>query len=281
MAEKRYIRMEDWEGNQYYTGASGSSGNGDSGLSVTPDSLITGSATGTITDGTTTTDQNASTGSAIVLTADANADKNLLTTTFTGLTFGNVSGDIRLRSTVASGSTVVIEVKCYYFDFTNTQDGYTGVLLDTFTYTGSDIGIANTYTNLGFLVNYYGVCTQSFGLKVQITLKAGSGATVYLDRLTVAKAYDDFKGLQELSLPVSGWSASAPYTQTVSARNIKNTDRPKIYIYYPDSVNTSNAEDYIEAYSCINRADSENNAIKFTCFTDKPAMDITVTVDNN
>ena len=80
-----------------------------------------------------------------------------------------------------------------------------------------------------------------------------------------------------VTLPADDWTGdTAPYTQTVEAEGITENDIPEVYLYYPDSINETNAEDYVEAYGCINKVETLPNAIKVTAYCDKPSVDITI-----
>lgn len=80
-----------------------------------------------------------------------------------------------------------------------------------------------------------------------------------------------------VTLPADDWTGdTAPYTQTVEAEGITEDDIPEVYLYYPDSIDETNAEDYVEAYGCINKVETLSNAIKVTAYCDKPSVDITI-----
>ena len=84
--------------------------------------------------------------------------------------------------------------------------------------------------------------------------------------------------LKEVKLPADGWSSDAPYTQTVALEGVMSSDRPDVYLNYPDSIDESNAEAYVEAYGYINKVETVDNALIVTAFYEKPAMDITLTI---
>ena len=75
-------------------------------------------------------------------------------------------------------------------------------------------------------------------------------------------------------LPSSGWSNSAPYTQTIIVDGILNTDYPLV------DINLSEASDptsIIEAWRLIGRCTvSANNTIVTYCYQEAPAVDIPI-----
>ena len=79
-----------------------------------------------------------------------------------------------------------------------------------------------------------------------------------------------------LTFTAAGWSDTAPYTQLVAVEGITADDVPEVYLYYPDTINETNAEAYVEAYGYINKVDTQENAINVTAFYEKPAVDITI-----
>ena len=182
--EVRYIRIEDWMGNIYYPESGGSSTGG---------SIINGSNVSdggiTTSDGQTTSDSNASTGQAIIVTDDGSGDKNVISSIFSNLPFGKVSCDIRLKSSIGSGTNVFMVINCYYWDNTNQEENYSGILLSSTDITGNTIGKANEYVNIGLVTDFKGVATSSYGLKVEVILKSGSGATVHFDNMGIDKSF--------------------------------------------------------------------------------------------
>lgn len=73
------------------------------------------------------------------------------------------------------------------------------------------------------------------------------------------------------ALPVSGWSETAPYTQTVSVEGIEVADEPFIDVYLTD---VDNEVDIIESWGCVDRVVSGDGSITAYCYSDVPAVDI-------
>lgn len=77
-----------------------------------------------------------------------------------------------------------------------------------------------------------------------------------------AKSWDD------IEIPVSGWSASAPYTQTVTVNGMLATYNPDADIKFTDNTTIETEESY---YSCVKRITTGANSITLVCPDEKPA----------
>lgn len=80
----------------------------------------------------------------------------------------------------------------------------------------------------------------------------------------------------QVTLPASGWSEGAPYTQVIALPGILPTDRPHFGVIY-----TENWEAEKEAFSLVDELDTADGSVTFTCFAEKPAADITVQLEVN
>jgi hypothetical protein len=85
--------------------------------------------------------------------------------------------------------------------------------------------------------------------------------------------------LFSVNLPASGWSASAPYTQTVSVEGIFGTDTPHYGVAYSSNSETALAQK--EAFAMVDDLDTTDGSVKFTCFEEKPEVDLTVQLEVN
>lgn len=88
--------------------------------------------------------------------------------------------------------------------------------------------------------------------------------------LTVHKAFE---------IPASGWSGSAPYTQTVSVEGINENDMPHISPVYSDDLATALAQK--EAWEKVSRGKAGTNTITFICYGDKPTTSIPIQIEVN
>lgn len=80
------------------------------------------------------------------------------------------------------------------------------------------------------------------------------------------------------SVSSSGWSSSAPYTQTVSVSGITSNDKPIISIYIGDGQNSSTVKLMNKAYSCIDRVTTGSGNITLYCYNKKPTVNFTVAI---
>lgn len=93
------------------------------------------------------------------------------------------------------------------------------------------------------------------------------------DSHATRKDYVDAKYIYA-TLTVSGWSASAPHTQTVAVAGVTTQKPPHITPVYPGT----DAEDkaLMEAASSVSYAKPGTGTVTFTCLESKPAMDIPI-----
>lgn len=84
---------------------------------------------------------------------------------------------------------------------------------------------------------------------------------------------------ENLTIPASGWSSAAPYTQTVSVAGISADDTPHVSPVYSETLATALAQK--EAWGMVSRAKTAANAITFYCFEDRPTTNIPVQIEVN
>ena len=70
----------------------------------------------------------------------------------------------------------------------------------------------------------------------------------------------------------TGWSASAPYSQTVAVTGITADDEPFYDVVLGETIETRTAQN--EAFSMITDLNTATDSITVTCDTDKPTIDI-------
>ena len=81
-----------------------------------------------------------------------------------------------------------------------------------------------------------------------------------------------------ISVPASEWFGStAPFTQAVSVREITSNDRPHYGVVYSSVAETRLKER--DAFSCIDDLDTANGSVTFTCFDEKPAVNLTIQLE--
>lgn len=76
------------------------------------------------------------------------------------------------------------------------------------------------------------------------------------------------------TLTSSGWSSSAPYTQTVNISGILATDTPIADVVL--DVVTSTAMTQISAWMCVSKIETANGSITATCLEEKPTINIPI-----
>ena len=95
------------------------------------------------------------------------------------------------------------------------------------------------------------------------------------------KGYVDGKHfLATVSLPAADWVGdAAPYTQTVAVPGMLETDTPHYGVVY--SGTTEEKASQKEGFSLVDDLDTAAGSVTFTCFEEKPAVDLTVQLEVN
>lgn len=84
------------------------------------------------------------------------------------------------------------------------------------------------------------------------------------------------KAPKHVSLTASGWSSTAPYTQTVSVVGVLASDMPVISLFLPDGLSAATVKAQKKAYGMVDRAETGEGQITFYCYNKKPAVDFQV-----
>ena len=83
-----------------------------------------------------------------------------------------------------------------------------------------------------------------------------------------------------VAVTATGWAGeSAPYTQRVAVQGILATDRPHYGVVYSDEQETRLAQK--EAFVLVDDLDTTDGSVKFTCFEEKPEVDLTIQLEVN
>ena len=77
-----------------------------------------------------------------------------------------------------------------------------------------------------------------------------------------------------ITIPVSEWGGSGPYTQTISVPGLADKKKVMVFPNYSDNFDTNIAMN--EACACVSYAKRDGNNVTFTCLEDKPGADIDV-----
>lgn len=81
-----------------------------------------------------------------------------------------------------------------------------------------------------------------------------------------------------VSLPASGWAGtSAPYIQTIANEKISKDDCPHYGVIYSQDLETRLKER--EAFGYIDELEATDGTLTFTCFEDKPEMDLAIQLE--
>lgn len=92
------------------------------------------------------------------------------------------------------------------------------------------------------------------------------------------KSYVDSKHIIKTSTITTAWlGSSAPYTQDVNVSDILDTDYPHISPVY--SSNLSTAKSQKEAWSMVGQAVTRLGVITFTCFEEKPTVEVPIQIE--
>lgn len=100
------------------------------------------------------------------------------------------------------------------------------------------------------------------------------------DTQAANKGYVDGKHIYATAnLIASGWTSTAPYTQTVTVAGVLGADSPHVAPLYDATLDTAQAQQ--EAWTMVSKAVAGSGSITFTCFEDKPGVDIPIQVEVN
>lgn len=186
LREIRTMRIEDWMGNVYKPEGVGSGGSG--GSSIGGNEINTGGTGINTSEGTQIGDPNANGSTSIIITAPpAGSTKNAATVHFDDVSFGNYAVNLRIKCSRANISDEdILTVNVYYVD--NTEANPVIPVSQT-KIKEHHFKAANRYIDIGFATEFYGIFTTSMSMRVEILINGGSGVTITLDTITVAKAF--------------------------------------------------------------------------------------------
>lgn len=109
---------------------------------------------------------------------------------------------------------------------------------------------------------------------VEQTTGTSTSSVMSQDAVTTQLNNKATTNLYTATLLSSGWSSSAPYTQTVSVSGILSTDTPIADVVL--DVVTSTAMTQISAWMCVSNIETADGSITATCFETKPEIDIPI-----
>ena len=80
-------------------------------------------------------------------------------------------------------------------------------------------------------------------------------------------------------LTSDGWTGTGPYTQTIAVAGMRYTDKPHYGVVYSGDAETKLSQK--EAFAMVDDLDSADGQVTFTCFEEKPEVDLTVQLEVN
>lgn len=96
------------------------------------------------------------------------------------------------------------------------------------------------------------------------------------DTQAARKGYVDTTAVS-VTISVSGWTGSGPYTQTIAVQGLTDGRRCMVYPAYGDDTSANLTMKEACGYLSYTKRDGQN--ITFTCLEDKPGVDIAVIVE--
>lgn len=93
----------------------------------------------------------------------------------------------------------------------------------------------------------------------------------YLKKVTDRAAHITF-----VTIPAAGWSATAPYIQTVGVEGLTADDNPLLVKVIPDGATPDTVKAYNKAFGMIDDGDTADGQAVFKCYNKKPTIDLTV-----
>ena len=300
--EKRWVRIEDWNGNIYVTDDT-SSGSGDtSGTTITGDDIgnpSDGTEYTNRTDGTPQDDDDTASGRSILVVYNDTKEVTIASVQFDDLSFGLHSVVLRLKSSVYGNRTdsVINARRIIRVDthFVNNDTGYTNpaTLSQTFIYAKN---FSNSlYTDIGFTFEYKGKHANSIGVRIDIKLLPESLATITFDYITIFKAYNTFRAIPtvaQAALPellyatfkANMWSqgANGEYTQEANVANSPigfETMAPTVGYYRPPTLNKDADKKAKAAYGLVSEFETEAGKLKAISPLKPPKDEFTVVID--
>lgn len=300
--EKRWIRIEDWNGNIYVTDDT-SSGSGDTSGTVIDGTDIGNPSDGinytNYTDGTPQDDNDTASGRSILVVYNDNKEVTVASVQFDDLQFGMYSILFRIKSSVYGNRTNatlnarrILRVDTY---FVNNDTGYTNPTPLSQTYVYAKNFSNSAYTDIGFVFNYKGTHCSSVGLRVNIMLLPESLSTITFDHITLFRAYNSIRPIltvEQAAQPellyalfrANSWTqgSNGEYTQTATVSNSPigfESMAPTVGYFRPASMNADTDKKSKAAYGLVSEFDTGPGTLKATSPSKLPKNDFNVVID--
>lgn len=99
---------------------------------------------------------------------------------------------------------------------------------------------------------------------------------IYEYKEGVFQEYSNTKRDIVITALVSGWSSTAPYSQTISVSGIKSTDTPSLFPYTPKTLSPTQIKLSRRMFSYVTDAETGNGTITLYCGENKPSSDFDI-----
>lgn len=97
------------------------------------------------------------------------------------------------------------------------------------------------------------------------------------EAITIGQELMSLERKLRLTFQASGWSASAPYTQTINGLEVTATDTPERWFDFPYSVPDGfDYDKYTEETGYVTYCETGDGSITAVCRTGKPTMDLVI-----
>jgi len=118
-------------------------------------------------------------------------------------------------------------------------------------------------------------------LKANTTIESNKAAlttTIESNKAALTTTIESNKAaltqLRTITLTVSGWSSSAPYTQTISIIGMTASDSPTVGILYPASLTETQKANIDKGSNMITKLETISGGLRVICQFRKPTVDI-------
>jgi hypothetical protein len=108
------------------------------------------------------------------------------------------------------------------------------------------------------------------------TIVAAMKRAISLNTTAITKLNDDSNKLITISVPTSGWSSSAPYTQTIVSEDTNATDNPIVAPHISASNTSAEEKEIKKMFSYLSIVETNNGSVTLTCKGTKPTSTFSI-----
>lgn len=113
--------------------------------------------------------------------------------------------------------------------------------------------------------------TLADGREMAVELEQIFNNTFYNKRV-----FEEHERLIEISLPLDGWTNTAPYSQRIAVTGVKETDNPIVSPCTPKSLTAAEVKKRRKMASMITYGETEEGYVTFYCGEKRPTADFSV-----